>query len=452
MIVYNTLTKRKEPFEPITPETVQMFVCGPTVYGLSHLGHAKTYIQFDLIARYLRKCGYRVTYAQNITDIDDKIIGRAAQLGTDPAAVADTHEKRYLEDMAALHVSSVDSYVRASDYIRQIIAQIQQLISSGHAYRLDDGWYFDLASFPNYGKLSGRVDDRAGNHALRIEHHVGKRNPGDFALWKARKEGEPFWDGPLGPGRPGWHIEDTAVTASIYGPQYDLHGGAVDLVFPHHEAEIAQMESVSGRSPMARYWMHTGLLHVDGAKVSRSLGSFITIRDALRDFDFRTIRFAFLSHHYRSSMELGMHGFNQARLARRRVENFAHKISVSETSAARALADRTRAEFFRRLDDDFDTPGAVAVLFEFIREQNRSNTPPGPTAAMLLQEINELFETFRIDEKGRDREIAALVEHRRLLRADRRFAEADAIRTDLATRGVTLEDTPDGTRWWRRDD
>lgn len=240
MIVYNTLTKRKEHFEPITPDTVQMFVCGPTVYGLSHLGHAKTYIQFDLIARYLRKSGYRVTYAQNITDIDDKIIGRAAQLGADPVAVADTHEKRYLEDMAALHVSNVDCYVRASHYLRQIIAHIQQLISSGHAYRLADGWYFDLASFPNYGKLSGRVDDDAGSHSSRIEHHVGKRNRGDFALWKARKEGEPFWDGPLGPGRPGWHIEDTAISESIYGPQYDLHGGAVDLVFPHHEAEIAR--------------------------------------------------------------------------------------------------------------------------------------------------------------------------------------------------------------------
>ena len=257
-------------FEPIIAGTVRMFVCGPTVYDLSHLGHAKTYTQFDLIARYLRRRGYRVTYVQNITDIDDKIIGRAAQIGTDPATVAATHEKRYLEDMAALHISSVDSYVRASDYIREIIAQIRQLITGGHAYELDDGWYFDLASFPDYGKLSGRIDSHTGGYASRIEHHVGKRNPGDFALWKARKEGEPFWDGPLGPGRPGWHIEDTAITASIYGPQYDLHGGAVDLIFPHHEAEIAQMESVSGRSPMARYWMRTG--HVDGAKVSRSAG------------------------------------------------------------------------------------------------------------------------------------------------------------------------------------
>ena len=452
VIVYNTLTKRKELFEPIIAGTVRMFVCGPTVYDLSHLGHAKTYTQFDLIARYLRRRGYRLTYVQNITDIDDKIIGRAAQIGTDPATVAATHEKRYLEDMAALHISSVDSYVRASDYIREIIAQIRQLITGGHAYELDDGWYFDLASFPDYGKLSGRIDSHTGGYASRIEHHVGKRNPGDFALWKARKEGEPFWDGPLGPGRPGWHIEDTAITASIYGPQYDLHGGAVDLIFPHHEAEIAQMESVSGRSPMARYWMHTGLLHVDGAKMSRSAGSFITIRDALAAFDFRTVRYAFLSQHYRSAMELSMHALDQARLARRRVENFARKISAAETHAAQALAGRTRAEFFGRLDDDFDTPGALAVLFDYIREQNRSNTPPGPTAAVLLQEINELFETFHIDQRARnDREIAAAVERRRQLRTNRRFAEADAIRTDLATRGITLEDTPDGTRWWRQD-
>jgi cysteinyl-tRNA synthetase len=452
MMVYNTLTKRKELFEPITAGTVRMFVCGPTVYDLSHLGHAKTYTQFDLIARYLRRCGYRVTYVQNITDIDDKIIGRAAQIGTDPATVAETYEKRYLEDMAALHVVSVDTYARASDYIREVIAQVQELITGGHAYERDDGWYFDLASFPDYGKLSGRTDSRSGCSASRIEHHVGKRNPGDFALWKARKKGEPFWGGPLGPGRPGWHIEDTAITASVFGPQYDLHGGAVDLIFPHHEAEIAQMESASGRSPMARYWMHTGLLHVDGAKVSRSSLSFLTVRDALGAFDFRTLRYAFLSQHYRSAIELRGNTLDQARLARRRVENFARMISATETSAARALVERTRAEFFGRLHDDFDTPGALAVLFDYIREQNRSSTPPGPTAAALLQEINELFETFRIDRGLRDdREIAAAVERRRHLRTSRRFAEADAMRTDLATRGITLEDTADGTRWWRQD-
>lgn len=452
MIVYNTLTKRKEVFAPRTAGTVRMFVCGPTVYDLSHLGHAKTYTQFDLIARYLRRRGYRVTYVQNITDIDDKIIGRAAQIGTDPATVAATHEKRYLQDMAALHITSVDTYARASDYIREIIAQIQQLTSGGHAYELDDGWYFDLASFPDYGKLSGRTDSPAGGSASRIEHHVGKRNPGDFALWKARKDGEPFWDGPLGPGRPGWHIEDTAITASVYGPQYDLHGGAVDLIFPHHEAEIAQMESVSGRSPMARYWMHTGLLHVDGAKMARSSGSVVTIRDALAAFDFRTLRYAFLSQHYRSAMELSRNTLDQARLARRRVENFARTIADTETSAARGLAELARTEFFGSLDDDFDTPGALAVLFGYIREHNRSNTAPGPSCAALLQDITELFETFRIDHRSRDDgEIAAAVERRARLRTTRRFAEADAIRTDLATRGITVEDTADGTRWWRQD-
>jgi cysteinyl-tRNA synthetase len=271
----------------------------------------------------------------------------------------------------------------------QIIALVQQLVRVGHAYELDDGWYIDLASFPDYGKLSGRIDSRPGGYPSRIEHRVGKRNPGDFALWKARREGEPFWDGPLGPGRPGWHIEDTAIAASVYGPEYDLHGGAVDLIFPHHEAEIA---------PMARYWMHTGLLHVDGAKVSRSSGSFVAIRDMLAAFDFRTVHYAFLSQHHRSAMELSMRALDQACLAPRRVENFARKISAVESSAAQALAERTRAEFFGRLDDDFDTPGALAVLFDYVREQNRSNTPPGPTAAVLPQEINELFETFHIDQ------------------------------------------------------
>jgi cysteinyl-tRNA synthetase len=402
MIVYNTLTKRKELFAPITAGVVRMFVCGPTVYALSHLGHAKTYTQFDLIARYLRRRGYRVTYAQNITDVDDKIIRRAEQSGTTPAAMAATLEKCHLEDMAALHIRSVDRYARASDHIGEIVAQVQELIRAGRAYQLDDGWYFDVASCPEHGKLSGRSDARPADAVARINHQSSQRNPGDFALWKAAKEGEPFWGGPLGPGRPGWHIEATAITASIFGPQYDLHGGAVDLISPHHEAEIAVMESVSGHSPLARYWMHTGLLRVNGAKISRSSGTFLTIRDALTIVDVRTLRYAFLSQHYRSAIELGVDMIDEARRGRRRVETFARTISTTETPTTRALVDQTRAAFFACLDDDFDTPGALAVLFDYIREHDRSNLSAGPAAAALLEEINDLFDTFWIGQRRSD--------------------------------------------------
>lgn len=292
--LYNTLTRRVEPLEPMTPGVVRMFVCGPTVYDLAHVGHAKTYTQFDFLARYLRARGFEVTYAQNITDIDDKIIRRAAESGRDPRDLAAEFEDAYRQDMATLGNTSVDVYARALDHIDEIVAQVQALIERGHAYQLDDGWYFDLSTFSGYGKLSGRTEVAEEDSVARIDENDAKRNRGDFALWKARKPGEPFWDTPLGPGRPGWHIEDTAITEALFGPQYDLHGGAVDLIFPHHEAEIAQMEAASGKEPLVRHWVHTGLLRVDGAKMSKSSGNFLTIRDALAMGDYRTLRYAFL--------------------------------------------------------------------------------------------------------------------------------------------------------------
>ncbi|WP_433272066.1 cysteine--tRNA ligase [Actinosynnema sp. CS-041913] len=451
ILLYNTLTKRTEPFQPMTSGTVRMFVCGPTVYDLSHLGHAKTYTQFDFIARFLRKSGYRVTYAQNITDVDDKIIRRAEELGVAPRELSARYEARYLEDMAALRNTSVDTYERAHDHIDDIVAQVRALIDRGHAYRLDDGWYFDLATFPAYGKLSGRTHVEAEDSIARIDENAQKRNAGDFALWKARKPGEPYWDTPLGPGRPGWHIEDTAITEAIFGPQYDLHGGAVDLIFPHHEAEIAQQEAASGKVPLVRHWLHTGLLRVDGAKMAKSTGNFLTIRQALDLADFRTLRYAFLSQHYRSSMEFNDTTLGNARAARRRVENFARLVDPTHTEspAARALAERTRGLFFERLSNDLDTPGALAALFEHIREQNRGGEPPGPSALALLREVDELFDAFDLERPaGDDAYIEAELARRRELRAARRFAEADKIRDGLRARGILIEDTPDTTRWW----
>jgi cysteinyl-tRNA synthetase len=449
--LYNTLTRRVEPFEPMTPGVVRMFVCGPTVYDLAHVGHAKTYTQFDFLARYLRARGLEVTYAQNITDIDDKIIRRAAESGRDPRDLAAEFEDAYQQDMAALGNTSVDVFARAHDHIDGIVAQVRTLVDRGHAYQLDDGWYFDLSTFPGYGKLSGRTEVAEEDSVARIDENDAKRNRGDFALWKARKPGEPFWDSPLGPGRPGWHIEDTAITEALFGPQYDLHGGAVDLIFPHHEAEIAQMEAASGKVPLVRHWVHTGLLRVDGAKMSKSTGNFLTVRDALAMADYRTLRYAFLSQHYRSSMELSATALEQARSARRRVENFARQAdrSVDESAAAVDAAEATWATIVERLDNDLDTPAALAALFEYIREQNRSELAPGPSAERLLQRVNELFDAFDLDvHPVDDAEIEAALARRAELRSARDFAGADQIRDALSSRGIVIEDSANGTRWW----
>jgi cysteinyl-tRNA synthetase len=453
--LYNTLTRRVEPLEPMTPGVVRMFVCGPTVYDLAHVGHAKTYTQFDFLARYLRLRGLEVTYAQNITDIDDKIIRRAGELGRDPRDLAAEFEDAYRQDMAALGNTEVDVYARAHDHIDQIVAQVQALVERGHAYQLEDGWYFDLSTFPGYGKLSGRTEVAEGDSVARIDENDAKRNRGDFALWKARKPGDPSWDTPLGPGRPGWHIEDTAITEALFGPQYDLHGGAVDLIFPHHEAEIAQMEAASAKEPLVRHWVHTGLLRVDGTKMSKSSGNFLTVRDALAMTDYRTLRYAFLSQHYRSSMELSTTALEQARGARRRVENFARQIdpAADETATAIAAADATWTAIVERLDDDLDTPTALAALFQYIREQNRSGLPAGPSAGRLLDRVNELFDMFDLDVHSvDDARIESELARRAELRRARDFAGADQIRDALASQGIVIEDTASGTRWWLADE
>ncbi|WP_438306129.1 cysteine--tRNA ligase [Streptomyces sp. HUAS TT11] len=451
--IYNTLTRQKEEFAPMRDGAVKMFVCGPTVYGPTHVGHAKTYTQFDFVARCFRRAGYSVTYAQNMTDVDDKIIRRAGKIGTQPYELAAEFEARYLADMTALHNDSVDTYARAHDHIDGIVAQVQELIRRGHAYQVDGSWYFDLATFPAYGKLSGRKTARGDDSVSRIDEAVGKRNPGDFALWKARKPGEPFWTTPLGQGRPGWHIEDTAITEALFGPQYDIHGGVADLMFPHHEAEIAQMEAAFGKAPLARYWMHTGLLSTGGEKMSKSTGNSLSVQEALRDNSYRTLRYAFLSQHYRSPMELSDTTLSNAHGARRRAENFYRTVDPCrrDSRMSATLAEEAKNRFYGRLHDDFDTPGALAALFGFIRAQNRSKEVPGPAAQGLIESVERLFDTFLLDgrPRGNDPEIGRLLERRRQLRQERRYAEADTLRDVLRELGVVVEDGPRATRWRR---
>ncbi|MDP2641212.1 MAG: cysteine--tRNA ligase, partial [Candidatus Yanofskybacteria bacterium] len=284
MEIYNTLSGRKEVLKPrgsVRGKKFELFVCGITPYDLPHIGNARTYIFYDMMVRYLRSQGYEVSYLQNITDVDDKIILRAKELSMTPRQLARKFEREYMQSMKALGVKSVDSYQRATDNIPEIISQVERLLKKGYAYGAEDGVYYDISKFKDYGKLSGRTVQQAEDATSRIDESVKKRNRGDFALWKFSKKGEPAWPSLWGKGRPGWHIEDTAITEKHFGPQYDMHGGARDLIFPHHEAEIAQMEAVSGKKPLARYWVHTGFLTVGGEKMSKSLGNFVTVRDFL---------------------------------------------------------------------------------------------------------------------------------------------------------------------------
>jgi cysteinyl-tRNA synthetase len=450
LTLWNTLTRGKEPFEPLEQPRVRLFVCGPTVYDLPHLGHAKTYTQFDLIARYLRFRGYEVEYVQNITDIDDKIINRANERGVPPEELAREFETRFLADMDKLGNTSVTRYARASDFIPQIISQVERLLEGSHAYELPDGFYFDIESFPDYGKLARRTELAREDAVSRVDENPLKRNPGDFALWKRRKPGEPYWITPIGEGRPGWHIEDTAITESLLGPQYDIHGGAVDLIFPHHEAEIAQMESISGRAPLAKYWLHTGFLTLRAEKMSKSTGNFLTVDEILEEIEPRVLRFFLLSHHYRSPIDFDPDQLDAAAAALRRIDNFYVRAPSDDEPGLGPEASAAREGFIAALDDDFDTPAALAVLYEFIRDQHRA-AEPARGSRRLLEELDQVLGVLPapVIEEGSDHWITYEVERREQLRRERRFAEADEIRDQLHRMDVLLEDTPSGVRWYR---
>ncbi len=363
--LHNTLSGSEELFQPIDPSSVRLFVCGPTVYDFPHIGNAKTYTQFDLVARTLRYLGYKLTYVVNITDIDDKIIARARERGIESEALAREFEEVYLEDMLSLNNTSVDKYARALDYIPQIVSQVERLVEKGLAYRISDGYYFDTKAFVGYGKLSGRETLKPGDSVSRIDDNPEKRNPGDFCLWKFKREGEPSWPTSLGEGRPGWHIEDTAITEAEFGPQYDIHGGAVDLIFPHHEAEIAQMESISGQSPLVRYWLHTGFLQVETQKMSKSVGNFYTIRDVLeKGFSPLSLRYYFLLAHYRTPANFTWEALEAAQNALQKLQKLA--FSLPEGGQ---IDLAYKAKFVEKLENDFNTPQALATLWTLMKDK-----------------------------------------------------------------------------------
>ena len=445
--VYNTLTGVKERLRTLRPGKIDLFVCGPTVYDYPHLGHAKTYTQFDFIVRYLRHKGYEVFYLQNITDIDDKIIRRAGERGVGWDELAREFESIYLEDMAALGNTSVSRYARATDYIDQIVSQVERLMEKGFAYRNGAGIYYDLARFPDYGKLSGRTESREEDAVSRVDDGAGKRNWNDFCLWKAAKDGEPSWDTPLGSGRPGWHIEDTAITEAFFGAQYDAHGGAVDLIFPHHEAEIAQMEAISGLKPLVGHWLHTGFLNTGSRKMSKSLGNFTTIREALRLYGARVLRFFFLSSHYRAAIDFTESSLEQARGALARIDEFIFRVDPElDDAGALEETERLRRAVYGALDDDFNTPRAFAAVFDFIRVRNVRGKS-GRRCQELFRELDGLFGIIDFNMPGVESEIMKLIAERQEHRTHRTYAEADEIRSRLLALGIQLYDTAEGVKW-----
>jgi cysteinyl-tRNA synthetase len=452
--LHDTLSGREVDFEPRDPGRVSMYVCGPTVYDVPHLGHGRTAIVFDTIRRYLAWAGYDVTFATNVTDIDDKIIERAAAEGMTEPELAERYEAAYWGDLDRLGVERPDRAPHATEYVDKMVELIASLVESGHAYVIDgSGVYFAVDAFPAYGELSHRrVADLLESAGSRVDVDEEKRSPVDFALWKAAKPGEPTWDSPWGPGRPGWHIECAAMSLDLLGERFDIHGGGNDLVFPHHENERAESEA-AGRS-FARYWVHSGMLNINGDKMSKSLGNFTTLSDALDAHDPRAIRLAVLQTHYRKAVELGADELRAAETALDGLDALLRRAAAQGVDVAGATIDNSVVEAFRAaMDDDFSTPEALGVVFAAKGDANKLLDSGDLQAASLIATVRELTAALGIELRGdvgeRDAAIDARIAEREAARAARDFAGADRIRDELAEQGILLEDTPNGTVWRR---
>lgn len=440
MKIYSTLSKKVEEFVPINENKVNLFVCGPTVYDYPHLGHAKTYIQFDFVVRYLKWRGHDVRYLQNITDIDDKIINRANESGVVWSELSRKFEEIYIDDMKALGNISVDKYARATDYINEIVKQVKTLVDKGFAYKTSEGIYFEVAKFSEYGKLSKRTEVKENDSLSRIDEDKEKRGWNDFCLWKNYKEGEPFWETELGKGRPGWHIEDTAITETEFGPQYDIHGGAVDLIFPHHEAEISQMEAASGKVPLVKYWMHTGFLNINSEKMSKSKKNFTTIRDALKQYDFRVIRYLFLNSHYRSEIDFSEPTLIQAQNSVEKLNIFINNIDKDlDDGEHLELINRIKNEVIDALDNDFNAPIAWAAIYEGIRQFNIVGKL-GKNVYKFFEELNSIFEVIDFSVLEIPDEVQKLVNERLVVKQKGDYAESDRLRGQIKSLGYLVED------------
>ncbi|RLC34606.1 MAG: cysteine--tRNA ligase [Candidatus Nealsonbacteria bacterium] len=455
--LYNTLTRKKETFKPRKHKVVELFVCGPTTYDFAHLGHARTYLAFDIIVKYLRKKGYDLFYLQNITDIDDKIIKRAKEKKISPQKLASRFEKEYLKNMKELGINSVTRYARATDHIKEIISQIKRLKEKGFAYQIKDGIYYDIKKFKGYGKLSRRTASQTEDALSRIDQSRGKRNKGDFCLWKFSKKGEPKWKSPWGEGRPGWHIEDTAIAEKYFGWQYDMHGGARDLIFPHHEAEIAQMEALSGKSPMVKYWLHTGFLTVKGQKMAKSLGNFITVQDFIKKHSPRLLRYMMIKNHYLSPMDYNENAVLQAERELERIDEFINKIQITKSefqNKSKILISEFKMRFTAAMENNFNTPEAMAVIFELINrgnslmDENLLGKKDKESILKFFKEIDE-FLGFIFWKKPKEKvpqNVLKLAEEREKYRKKKNWQKADEIRKEIVKLGWWLEDTKSGPK------
>ena len=459
--LYNSLSRSKETFVPIEPGKVRMYVCGMTVYDYCHLGHARVLVVFDVIVRHLKSLGYQVTYVRNITDIDDKIIARASENGESINALTDRFIEAMHEDADALGVLRPDAEPRATDSMEDILGMIRSLVDKGYAYQADNGdVYYSVSRFTDYGRLSGkRVDElRAG---ARVDVGDAKRDPLDFVLWKTAKPGEPNWSSDWGAGRPGWHIECSAMSTECLGAHFDIHGGGMDLQFPHHENEIAQSEAATGEH-FVNYWIHNGFVQVDEEKMSKSLGNFFTVREILQRYQPEEVRYFILSSHYRSPLNYSDDNLDKARGALQRLYTALRDAGMDSA----ALVDgEYAARFQAAMDDDFNTPEALAVLFDLTRAVNRAREQDAAGAARLAASLYYLggrLGLLQADpeqylrghhggaEPGQDdAAIDVLVARRDQARADRDFAEADRIRDQLTEMGIVLEDAAGGTQWRR---
>ena len=468
--LYNTLSRKKEEFTPLNDKRVGMYVCGPTVYNFFHIGNARPFLVFEVLRRYLKYKKYEVVYVTNFTDIDDKVIHKAKEMGSSYDKIAEKYIKEYFQDADFLNIGRADYYPRATEHISDIIKFINQLQEKGFTYEVEGDVFYDVSKFKDYGKLSKQSIDEIQSGA-RIEIDERKKNPYDFVLWKRAKEGEPKWDSPWGPGRPGWHIECSAMSSKYLGETFDIHAGGEDLIFPHHENEIAQSEAVSGRA-FARYWLHNGYLKIDNKKMSKSLGNILTIRELSQRYDGSVIRHFLLSAHYRSPLNYSIEQLEQSENSMETLNNLIYNLKfLSErkllgkqidvdSKKLNKTVDEMKDRFIKAMDDDFNTPIALSTLFFLAKETNIYLNKAKNKNQETIENIIQFYEDFGLNilglklctiptdqESMPGKEIKDLIDKREIARKNRDWETADQIRVKLLNMGIVIEDTKEGVRW-----